>query len=140
MKTFQDLMAENPMVVQQNTDTKEGGNDTLTRWYNMHWGNLTDTHMQHFEDGTYVVIGSRLTKEKWEGILWNRVVSTAPGTLLPHTWAEVLQVNHMDWCYTTHNGSFAIGMRVKEGEETGVITIPPVSSVGGNQCITGRGC
>lgn len=143
MKTFQDLMQENPTTVTQNTNTKEGGTDVLTRWYNMYWGTLTDTHMQLLPDGTYVVIGSRLSRDKWDNILFSRVVRTAPGTLLPHTWDEVLRVNHMGWTWTMHNGQPAVAMAVQEGYHSGELIIPPITSVGVNQCcgcVDAAGC
>lgn len=134
MKTFQDLMREHPIVVQQNTNTKEGMSDTLTRWYNLYWGTLTDTHMQLLPDGTYVVIGTKLTKDLWDQIMYNRVLSTAPGTPLPHCWYEVLQQNYMSCIWTTHNGAPAVAIVRKEDAPTHAIQIPFATTVSRNQC------
>lgn len=111
MKTFQDIMRENPSVVTQNTNTHIGSTDTLCRWYNMWWGALTNTHMQLMDDGTYIVIGSRLSKNLWDDIMYSRKLSN---TLLPHIWSEVMTHNNLDYAFTSNNGSFAIAIAHKE--------------------------
>lgn len=113
MKTFQDIMKENPSVVTHNTNTHVGSSDMLTRWYNMHWGTLTDTHMQLMDDGVYVVTGSKLTKSLWESIMYNRRLTIAPNTILPHCWYEVMNHNNLDYSQTVHNGAFAIAISRK---------------------------
>lgn len=110
MKTLQDIMKEHPITVTQNTNQHIGTNDTLTRWYNMYWGALTDTHMELMDDGTYLITGSRLTKELWSQIMWNRRITTAPNTVLPNYWYEVMNHNHLDCGWTTHNGQPAIAI------------------------------
>lgn len=133
MKTLQDVMKEHPIAVTQNTGVHVGTNDTLTRWYNMWWGALTDTHMQLMDDGTYVVVGSRLSKSMWEHIMYNRRLITAPNTILPHTWFDVMSHNKLDYAPTTHNGAFAIAIApsVVDGETQLIksIEIPPASTV-----------
>lgn len=115
MKTFQDILKEHPVAAQQNTGIHTGSSDTLTRWYNMWWGSLTDTHMQLMDDGTYVVIGSRLNKSMWDHIMYSRRLFTAPNTVLPHPWYEVMMKNNLDSAPTVHNGAFAIAIARKEG-------------------------
>ena len=129
MKTFDDIKAEHPEIVTQNTNTHVGGNDCITRWYNMYWGALTDTHMQLMDDGTYVIIGSRLTKELWNQIQYNRTLRSAPGTMLPHCWYEVMAANKLEYAYTTHNGQFAIALEVPPSADTGERSIPMTTSV-----------
>lgn len=109
-------MKENPSVVTHNTNTHEGSSDMLTRWYNMYWGTLTDTHMQLMDDGMYVVIGSKLTKVLWEQIMYNRRLTTAPNTILPHCWYEVMNHNNLDYTFTAHNGALAVAISRKNPE------------------------
>lgn len=127
MKNFQDILKEHPIAVTQNTGVHNGGNDTLTRWYNMWWGSLTDTHMQLMDDGTYVVIGSRLNKSLWEHIMYARRLQTAPNTVLPHPWYEVMAHNKLDYAPTVHNGAFAIAIARSKSDENG--EIPVVKSI-----------
>lgn len=131
MKNFQDILKEHPIAVTQNTGVHEGGNDTLTRWYNMWWGSLTDTHMQLMDDGTYVVIGSRLSKSLWEHIMYARRLQTAPNTVLPHSWYEVMEHNKLDYAPTTHNGAFAIAIARSKSDIPAVksIEIPMASTI-----------
>lgn len=133
MKTFQDLMKEHPYVVSQNTNQHIGTNDTLTRWYNMHWGALTDTHMQLMDDGMYIVTGTKLTKSLWEQIVYARRLTTAPNTVLPHCWYEVMNHNNLDYCPTVINGAFAIAIsrRVDPNNNTPVksIEIPMATTI-----------
>lgn len=124
-------MKEHPSTVTQNTNQHEGTNDTLTRWYNLYWGALTDTHLQLMDDGSYILLGSRLCKSKWEMIHYNRIMVTAPNTSLPHTWDEVMRVNHLIDSPITYNGQYAIAMVHDEGFN-GEITIPPASSIIGS--------
>lgn len=123
MKNFQDVMRENPTVVTQNTNTHKGGSDLLTRWYNMYWGTLTNTHMQLMDDGTYIVIGMGLTKSFWENIYYSHRLSNAPNTILPHSWSDVMILNHMEYTYTTYNGQFAVAIGRTNPDETGLKTI-----------------
>lgn len=137
MKTFQDLMREHPIVVTQNTNQHVGTNDTLTRWYNMHWGALTDTHMQLMDDGVYIVTGSKLTKSLWEQIAYARRLTTAPNTVLPHCWYEVMNHNNLEYCTTAHNGAFAIAIARKQGDDTPVKAIEiPMATTITTPCIT----
>lgn len=131
MKTFQDLMKEYPMTSTQNTNQHIGTNDTLTRWYNMHWGALTDTHMQLMDDGVYIVTGTRLTKSLWEQIVYSRRLSTAPNTVLPHSWYEVMSHNNFTYCTTVYNGAFAIAISRMQDDNAPVkaIEIPMASTV-----------
>ena len=131
MKTFQDLMKEHPMTTTQNTNQHIGTNDTLTRWYNMHWGALTDTHMQLMDDGIYIVTGTKLTKSLWEQIVYSRRLSTAPNTLLPHSWYEVMSHNNFTYCTTVYNGAFAIAISRMQDDNAPVkaIEIPMASTV-----------
>ena len=131
MKTFQDLMKEHPMATTQNTNQHIGTNDTLTRWYNMHWGALTDTHMQLMDDGIYIVTGTRLTKSLWEQIVYSRRLSTAPNTVLPHSWYEVMSHNNFTYCTTVYNGAFAIAISRMQDDNAPVkaIEIPMASTV-----------
>lgn len=131
MKTLQDLMKEYPMTATQNTNQHTGSTDILCRWYNMHWGALTDTHMQLMDDGVYIVTGSKLTKSLWEQIVYNRRLTTAPNTILPHCWYEVLNHNNLEYCTTAHNGAFAIAIARKQGDETPVkaIEIPMATTI-----------
>jgi hypothetical protein len=131
MKTFQDIMKEHPLIASQNTNQHIGTNDTLTRWYNMHWGALTDTHMQLMDDGVYIVTGTKLTKSLWEQIVYNRRLATAPNTVLPHSWNEVMSHNNLEYCTTAHNGAFAIAISRRQDNDTPVkaIEIPMVSTV-----------
>lgn len=140
MKTFQDLMQEHPITVTQNSGLHVGTNDCITRWYNMHWGALTDTHCQLLDDGTYVVTGSRLSKEMWNQIMYNRTLRTAPGTMLPHCWYEVMNANHMESCFTNHNGQFAVAMKVSEVADNGELKIPMATSVALCQAVPGDAC
>ena len=131
MKTFQDLMKEHPMATTQNTNQHIGTNDTLTRWYNMHWGALTDTHMQLMDDGIYIVTGTKLTKSLWEQIVYSRRLSTAPNTVLPHSWYEVMSHNNFTYCTTVYNGAFAIAISRVQDDNAPVnaIEIPMASTV-----------
>lgn len=131
MKTFQDLMKEHPMTTTQNTNQHIGTNDTLTRWYNMHWGALTDTHMQLMDDGIYIVTGTKLTKSLWEQIVYSRRLSTAPNTVLPHSWYEVMSHNNFTYCTTVYNGAFAIAISRMQDNNAPVkaIEIPMASTV-----------
>ena len=131
MKTFQDLMKEHPMTSTQNTNQHIGTNDTLTRWYNMHWGALTDTHMQLMDDGVYIVTGTKLTKSLWEQIVYSRRLSTAPNTVLPHSWYEVMSHNNFTYCTTVYNGAFAIAISRMQDDNAPVkaIEIPMASTV-----------
>lgn len=131
MKTFQDLMKEHPMTTTQNTNQHIGTNDTLTRWYNMHWGALTDTHMQLMDDGIYIVTGTKLTKSLWEQIVYSRRLSTAPNTVLPHSWYEVMSHNNFTYCTTVYNGAFAIAISRMQDDNAPVkaIEIPMASTV-----------
>ena len=131
MKTFQDLMKEHPMASTQNTNQHIGTNDTHTRWYNMHWGSLTDTHMQLMDDGIYIVTGTKLTKSLWEQIMYNRRLSTAPNTVLPHSWYEVMSHNNFTYCTTVYNGAFAIAISRVQDDNAPVkaIEIPMASTV-----------
>lgn len=131
MKTFQDLMKEHPMTTTQNTNQHIGTNDTLTRWYNMHWGALTDTHMQLMDDGVYIVTGTKLTKSLWEQIVYSRRLSTAPNTVLPHSWYEVMSHNNFTYCTTVYNGAFAIAISRMQDDNAPVkaIEIPMASTV-----------
>ena len=131
MKTFQDLMKEYPMTTTQNTNQHIGTNDTLTRWYNMHWGALTDTHMQLMDDGIYIVTGTKLTKSLWEQIVYSRRLSTAPNTVLPHSWYEVMSHNNFTYCTTVYNGAFAIAISRMQDDNAPVkaIEIPMASTV-----------
>ena len=131
MKTFQDLMKEHPMTTTQNTNQHIGTNDTLTRWYNMHWGALTDTHMQLMDDGIYIVTGTKLTKSLWEQIVYSRRLSTAPNTVLTHSWYEVMSHNNFTYCTTVYNGAFAIAISRMQDDNAPVkaIEIPMASTV-----------
>ena len=129
MKTFQDLMKEHPICVTQNTNQHIGSTDTLCRWYNMHWGVLTDTHMQLMDDDTYLVVGSKLTKSLWEQIVYNRRLTTAPNTILPHCWYEVMNHNNLDYTITTVNGSFAIVIARKDDAPVKGIEIPMATTI-----------
>ena len=131
MKTLQDLMKEYPMTATQNTNQHTGSTDTLCRWYNMHWGALTDTHMQLMDDGVYIVTGSKLTKSLWEQIAYSRRLTTAPNTVLPHSWSEVMSHNGLEYCTTTYNGAFAIAISRKPDSDNPVksIEIPMASTV-----------
>ena len=131
MKTFQDLMKEYPMTTTQNTNQHIGTNDTLTRWYNMHWGALTDTHMQLMDDGIYIVTGTKLTKSLWEQIVYSRRLPTAPNTVLPHSWYEVMSHNNFTYCTTVYNGAFAIAISRMQDDNAPVkaIEIPMASTV-----------
>ena len=131
MKTFQDLINEHPVIATQNTNQHIGTNDTLTRWYNMHWGALTDTHMQLMDDGVYIVTGTKLTKPLWDHIVYNRRLITAPNTILPHSWNEVMLRNNLEYCTTAHNGAFAIAISRRQDNDVPVraIEIPPISTV-----------
>ena len=131
MKTFQDLMKEHPMATTQTTNQHIGTNDTLTRWYNMHWGALTDTHMQLMDDGVYIVTGTKLTKSLWEQIVYSRRLSTAPNTVLPHSWYEVMSHNNFTYCTTVYNGAFAIAISRMQDDNAPVkaIEIPMASTV-----------
>jgi len=130
MKNFQDILKEHPSVVTQNTNTHIGSNDTLTRWYNMWWGSLTDTHMELMDDGTYVVIGSRLNKSLWDHIMYARRLQTAPNTVLPHTWYEVMAHNKLDYAPTVQGGAFAIAIaRSQEDAVVKSIEIPMASTI-----------
>lgn len=124
MKTFQDLLREHPVAVSQNTGIHKGDNNVITRWYNMYWGALTDTHMQLLDDGTYLVTGSRLSADMWNNIMYCRTLRTAPGTTLPHTWYDVMKVNKMDYTYTQHNGAFSVALAVSEENKNGELRIP----------------
>lgn len=123
MKTLQDLMKEYPVAVTQNTNQHIGSTDTLCRWYNMHWGSLTDTHMQLMDDGVYIVTGSKLSRSLWEQILYNRRLTMAPNTILPHCWYEVLNHNNLEHCISTYNGAFAITIAHKQGGDASMRTI-----------------
>lgn len=140
MKTFQDLMKEHPLVVTQNTNQHIGTNDTLTRWYNMHWGALTDTHMQLMDDDTYLITGSKLTKTLWEQIVYCRRLSTAPNTCLPHTFDEVLRFNHLTYCSTKYNGAPAIVIAHEENKDGGVksIRIPMATNICSSRGLVGQ--
>lgn len=130
MKNFQDIMKEHPSVVTQNTNVHSGSTDMLCRWYNMHWGALTDTHLQLMDDGTYVVTGSRLTKALWDNILYERRLVTAPNTILPHSWVDVLEKNGLDWSYSAQNGAFAIAIASKNPDSpVRAIEIPQTTTV-----------
>lgn len=129
MKTFQDLMKEHPTTVTQNTNQHIGLTDTLCRWYNMYWGALTDTHMQLMDDGTYLVTGSKLTKSLWEQIVYNRRLTTAPNTTLPHCWYEVMNHNNLDYTVTVNNGAFAIAIARKDDVPVKAIEIPMATTI-----------
>lgn len=124
-------MREHPITVTQNTNQHIGTNDTLTRWYNLYWGALTDTHMQLMDDGVYIVTGARLTKSLWEHIVYNRRLVTAPNTILPHCWYEVMNHNNLEYCTTAHNGAFAIAIARKQGDDVPVkaIEIPMATTI-----------
>ena len=119
------------MATTQNTNQHICTNDTLTRWYNMHWGALTDTHMQLMDDGVYIVTGTKLTKSLWEQIVYSRRLSTAPNTVLPHSWYEVMSHNNFTYCTTVYNGAFAIAIsRVQDNDApVKAIEIPMASTV-----------
>ena len=131
MKTFQDITREFPGIVTQNTNTREGSSDMLTRWYNMYWGSLTDTHMQLMDDGNYVIIGSKLTKSLWNQIMFSRRLSIAPNTILPSTWNDVLKANKLEYAYSTHNGAFAIAVGLIDKENPGLreLIIPQPTTI-----------
>ena len=123
MKTFADLMQDNANICTINTGVKEGHMDTLTKWYNMWWGALTDTHMQLMDDGNYIITGSRIGKKfLHSGIMYARVLSTAPNTVLPSTLNDLLSRNHLQAAMIEHNGQPAVG-RVDSPDKT--ISIPP---------------
>ncbi len=129
MKTFQDLMREYPVAVTQNTGAHKGTNDVITRWYNLYWGALTDTHMQLLDDGTYLVTSSRLSPDMWNNIMYCRVLRTAPGTTLPHNWYEVMKANKMDYTYTQYNGAFAVALAISEENKSGELQIPLANAI-----------
>jgi hypothetical protein len=97
----------------------------------MHWGALTDTHMQLMDDGVYIVTGTKLTKSLWEQIVYNRRLATAPNTVLPHSWNEVMSHNNLEYCTTAHNGAFAIAISRRQDNDAPVkaIEIPMTSTV-----------
>lgn len=126
MKTFADLMQDHSNVCTINTGFKEGFNDTLTRWYNQWWGALTDTHMQLMEDGTYIITGSRIGNRFLEsGILYARILSTAPNTVLPSSLSELFKLNHLQVAMVVHNGHPAVAVGRVDSEDKS-IKIPPV--------------
>jgi len=126
MKTFQDLMKDHSQVCTMNTGFKAGMNDTLTRWYNMWWGALTDSHMQLQEDGTWLIIG-QLDKNFLNRILYARFLKSAPNTQLPTSFAKLLEFNHLQATMMIHNGAPAVAVgRIPTEEETVMaIRIPP---------------
>ncbi len=124
MKTFQDILKEHPVAVTQNTNTHIGTTaDLLCRWYNMWWGTVTDTHMQLMDDGTYIIIGSRIGKGFLDYIRFARILPTAPNTVMPHSFDTLLTANHMHADMVMYNGQPAIGVSPSD-EFVGEIQIP----------------
>lgn len=125
MKTFADLMQDNANICTINTGIKKEYTDTLTKWYNMWWGTLTDTHMQLMDDGNYIITGSRIGKKFLQsGILYARVLSTAPNTVLPSTLNDLLLRNHLQAAMILHNGQPAVAVGRVDSENKS-ISIPP---------------
>ena len=125
MKTFQDLMKEQPEIVTTNTNQHVGTtNDILSRWYNMYWGSMTDTHMQLMDDGLYYITGSRISKQFLDGIMYAMYLGDAPNTPMPHTFYELLNTNNLNATLVKYNGQNAIIVGPNEKFD-GEIRIPP---------------